>query len=102
MWDYTQIESLFPSYDFAPFYVWQCQLVTGSRGVALWDFHGSDDASVDPAWDNMTMPQFMACPQPRLDVEYTVYPGAPHEVWAQTYDLSSGNQIYTWLLQFHH
>jgi uncharacterized repeat protein (TIGR02543 family) len=102
MWDYTQIESLFPSYEFAPFYVWQCQLVTGSRGVALWDFHGSADANVDPAWDNMTMPLFMACPQPRLDVEYTVYPGAPHEVWGQTYDLSSDNQIYTWLLQFHH
>ena len=34
-----------------------------------------------------------------LDVELTVYPGIDHDSWSATYDLSAGNDIYTWLLQ---
>jgi predicted esterase len=67
--------------------------------LAMWTFHGSADTTVLPAGDNTDMPKFIACPQPpRKDVRYTVYPGVDHDAWTQTYDLSSGNDIYAWLL----
>lgn len=67
--------------------------------VALWTFHGSGDSEVPIAGDDSGMGSFQACPQPRKDVKYTVYPGASHvQSWTMTYDLSAGNDIYTWLL----
>ncbi|HEX3696352.1 MAG TPA: hypothetical protein VH374_13300 [Polyangia bacterium] len=77
-----------------------CGLVAN---LALWTFHGSADTTVLPAGDNTDMPKFIACPQPpRKDVRYTVYPGVDHDAWTQTYDLSSGNDIYAWLLMQKH
>jgi len=67
--------------------------------VALWTFHGSDDGEVPIAGDNSGMSSFMACPQPRQEVKYTVYQGVGHvDSWPRTYDLSAGNDIYSWLL----
>jgi predicted esterase len=73
-----------------------CGLVAN---LAMWTFHGGADIIVSPAGDNTDMPKFIACPQPpRKDVLYTVYPGVDHDAWTRTYDVSSGNNIYTWLL----
>jgi hypothetical protein len=33
-----------------------------------------------------------------VGVRLTVYPGADHDAWSQTYDLSVGHDVYTWLL----
>lgn len=88
-------------------------LISGNAGIAwqgqgcalvgqmgLWAFHGDADTTVPIAGDDTAMHEFMACPMPRKDVRYTVYPGVGHDAWTQTYDLSSGNDIYGWLLGF--
>jgi predicted peptidase len=67
--------------------------------VPLWTFHGTADSEVNIAGDNSGMASFQACPQPRKEVKYTVYQGAGHvDSWTRTYDLSAGNDIYSWLL----
>jgi predicted esterase len=78
---------------------WQGQGCALVQQMALWAFHGDADNTVPIAGDNMAMPQFTACTG-RKDVRYTVYPGVGHDAWTQTYDLSSGNDIYAWLLGF--
>jgi predicted peptidase len=93
------VASVLISGDVSP--IWAAQGCTFVNGTALWAFHGSADPTVSITGDNTNMPKFIACPQPpRKDVEYTVYPGAGHDVWTETYDLSAGYQIYTWLLGF--
>ncbi|HET6279538.1 MAG TPA: hypothetical protein VFH73_01175 [Polyangia bacterium] len=74
-----------------------CALV-GDMG--LWAFHGDADTAVPIGGDNMALARLTACPQPRKDVKYTVYPGGGHDVWTRTYDLSAGNDVYAWLLGF--
>src|SRR6266545_525242 len=70
--------------------------------VALWSFHGDADQSVAIAPDTAGMTNFRACPAPHKDAKYTVYPGVGHEgSWTMTYDLSAGNDIYTWMLAQH-
>jgi poly(3-hydroxybutyrate) depolymerase len=80
--------------------VWPTQGCALVGQMGLWDFHGDADTTVPIAGDNAAMPQLMACPAPRKEVKYTVYPGVEHDAWTRTYDLSSGNDIYTWLLGF--
>lgn len=68
--------------------------------VPVWAFHGEDDEIVpvdlgvaDPIAD------LKACADPRpTEVRLTTYPGADHDAWSQTYDLSAGHDIYAWLL----
>jgi predicted peptidase len=79
---------------------WQGQGCALVQQMGLWAFHGDADTTVPIAGDNSAMPQFMGCPMPRKDVRYTVYRGVGHDAWTQTYDLSSGNDIYAWLLGF--
>ncbi|MEA2697740.1 MAG: hypothetical protein QOI66_2011, partial [Myxococcales bacterium] len=74
-----------------------CALV-GDMG--FWAFHGDADTTVPIAGDNTALGHLTACPQPRKEVKYTVYPGGGHDVWTRTYDLSAGNDVYTWLLGF--
>jgi predicted esterase len=72
--------------------------------VALWVFHGDADVDAPIASDNTFMPQFIACPQPRKEVMYHVWPGADHvRSWELTYDtaLSGTIDIYSWLLTQH-
>jgi predicted peptidase len=76
---------------------WQGQGCTLVQQMALWAFHGDADNVVPISDDNMAMPLFAACAG-RKDVRYNVYPGVGHDSWTQTYDLSAGNDIYTWLL----
>ena len=75
-----------------------CGLVTD---MALWVFHGSADTTASPLGDATNLPNLIACPQPRKDVRFTMYPGVEHDAWTRTYDLSAGNDIYTWLLARH-
>jgi predicted esterase len=79
---------------------WQGQGCALVQKMGLWAFHGDADTVVPIMGDNTAMPEFMACPMPRKDVRYTVYPGVGHDAWTQTYDLGSGNDIYNWLLGF--
>jgi predicted esterase len=72
-----------------------CGLLTD---VALWALHGNADSTVSINGDNSAMPKFMACPQPRRDAQYTVYPGVGHDSWTRTFDLSAGNDVYSWML----
>jgi poly(3-hydroxybutyrate) depolymerase len=68
--------------------------------IGFWAFHGDADPTVPISGDNMALVHLTACPPPRKDVRYTVYPGGGHDVWTQTYDLSAGNDVYAWLLGF--
>jgi len=73
-----------------------CSLV---NAVPVWDFHGTADTEQPYQYDSGGMAQFQACPQPRKEVKFTSYSGASHaDSWTRTYDLSSGNDIYAWLL----
>jgi len=80
---------------------WQGQGCALVGQMGLWVFHGDADTAVPISGDNTAMPQFAACAG-RKDVRFTVYPGVGHDAWTRTYDLSAGNDIYTWLLGFTH
>jgi len=70
--------------------------------VAIWSFHGDADQTVLIGPDTTGMQNFMKCAMPHKDAKYTIYPGVDHEgSWTMTYDLSAGNDIYTWLLAQH-
>lgn len=66
--------------------------------TAIWAFHGDMDQTVSPSDDEYVMPKLIACPQPREDQQFTLYPGVGHDAWSQTFDLSAGHDIYAWLL----
>ncbi len=78
---------------------WQGQGCALVQQMPLWAFHGDADGTVPITGDNTAMPLFEACAG-RKDVRYTVYPGVNHDAWTRTYDLSAGNDIYTWFLGF--
>jgi len=72
------------------------------QDVALWSFHGDADVTVPIGPDTTGMMNFMACAMPHKDAKYTVYPGVDHVgSWTRTYDLTAGNDIYTWMLAQH-
>jgi hypothetical protein len=67
--------------------------------VAIWAFHGDADDVVAPAGTIAPTNDLMACPSPpRRELRVTIYPGAGHNCWTETYDLSAGHDIYAWLL----
>ena len=66
--------------------------------TAIWAFHGDMDPTVSPGDDELVMPKLIACPQPRRDQQFTLYPGVGHDAWSQTFDLSAGHDVYAWLL----
>jgi predicted peptidase len=77
---------------------WEGQGCALATDMALWALHGELDTTVLPAGDDTNMPKLIACPQPRQDVKYDVYPDVDHDSWTRTYDLSGGHDIYSWLL----
>lgn len=65
----------------------------------IWTFHGDADGTVNINGDNIAMGGLADCAAPpALETKYTVYPGVGHNSWSQTYDLSAGHDIYTWML----
>jgi hypothetical protein len=74
-----------------------CQL----GNVPIWAFHGDADPTVDPQGSIQPLTDLMTCPAPpRQEVKLTIYPGVGHDSWTRTYDLSAGNDIYSWMLGF--
>ncbi len=66
---------------------------------AIWAFHGDADPTVPIAGSLVPTTNLMACPMPpRKEIKMTSYPGVVHDSWTRTYDLSAGNDPFTWLL----
>lgn len=65
--------------------------------VAIWAFHGADDEIVPVSGTIAPIRGLQAC-APRSDARMVIYPGVGHDAWTRTYDLSSGHDIYAWLL----
>jgi predicted peptidase len=72
--------------------------------VPIWAFHGSADDVVDPTMGTTRpMHELETCTDPKpIDARDTIYQGVGHDSWDQTYDLSSGHDIYAWLLSHQH
>jgi predicted esterase len=74
-----------------------CSLVR----TPIWAFHGAKDEIVPIDWLTEKMTDLEACTDPApTDLTFTVYPDGHHDVdtWGVTYDLSAGNDIYSWML----
>ena len=68
--------------------------------TAIWAFIGDVDDVVEPQGTIEPITALKDCTDPApTDVELTVYSGVDHASWIATYDLSAGDDIYTWLLQ---
>jgi poly(3-hydroxybutyrate) depolymerase len=67
--------------------------------VPIWAFHGDADDDVSPAGSIEPLSNLADCPSAE-DHMLTIYPGVGHDSWTRTYDLSAGNDVYTWLLGF--
>ncbi len=71
--------------------------------VPIWAFHGADDRTVDASGSVEPVEELEACTDPEpVDARVTVYPGVGHDAWDQTYDLSAGHLVYSWLLSHRH
>lgn len=71
--------------------------------VPVWAFHGGKDETVPVLHIEEPMEEIRACEGAEsAEMKLTVYPDADHfdnDAWSRTYDLSAGNEIYTWLLE---
>ncbi len=74
-------------------------------GVAVWAFHGEQDRIIEieggnPRKGSKTVVETMnACVSPPyLDAQLTTLIAKSHDGWDEVYDLSSGYNIYQWLL----
>jgi predicted peptidase len=75
----------------------QCKLAA----VPIWAFHGDADDIVATAGSTELAAHLAKCPiPPGHPSKITTYSGVGHDSWTRTYDLSAGNDIYTWLLGF--
>ena len=69
--------------------------------VPIWAFHGDADTTVLPSGSVDPINALDACTNPAaVDAKLTLYPGVGHNSWDQTYNLSSGNDIYAWMLGY--
>ena len=70
--------------------------------VAIWGLHNEKDGSVTSEGTISPINDLMNC-SPKPDVKLTIYPEeTAHDAWTKTYDLSAGNDIYSWLLEHEH
>jgi predicted peptidase len=70
--------------------------------VAIWGLHNERDGSVSSEGTISPINDLMNC-DPKPDVKLTIYPEeTAHDAWTKTYDLSAGNDIYSWLLEHRH
>lgn len=68
--------------------------------VPIWVFHGARDDIVPVGFVEDSIDELRACTDPRPnELELTIYPYADHDAWTRTYDLSSGHDVYAWLLR---
>ena len=84
----------------------EMRLLAHSKMVvdAMRSFHGAVDETVPLMYIEGPMDQIRACDAvDPADMKLTVYPDADHlGPIDQTYDLSSGNDIYAWMLGISH
>ena len=67
--------------------------------LPIWGFHGDADDVIDPQGTIYPIEQLQACTNPEaVDARLTLYSGVGHDSWTQTYTLSAGFDIYSWLL----
>jgi predicted peptidase len=67
--------------------------------VPIWAFHGARDSVVSVFGSIRPVRLLRMCTNPKpVDLRLTVYPGADHDSWSATYDLSAGHDVYAWLL----
>lgn len=67
--------------------------------VPIWAVHGDADDEISPAGSIEPLTNLADCASAD-DHRLTIYPGGGHNSWERTYDLSAGNDVYTWLLGF--
>ena len=71
--------------------------------VPIWAFHGGADDIVPKVDIVEPITELRACRDPSpVDLRLTIYPGADHDAWTRTYDLSAGHDVYAWLLGHEH
>ena len=64
--------------------------------LPIWAFHGNED---DPRGDAYPINFLRNCTDPpAVDARLTVYPNEGHHIWNETYNLSAGFDIYSWML----
>lgn len=68
--------------------------------VPVWALHGTEDDVLALRGSVYPITYLESCTNPPpTEARLTVYPGVDHDSWTRTYDLSAGNDIYSWLLQ---
>ena len=73
----------------------------GLGNLPIWGFHGEADDVIEAQGTIYPMQQLQACTNPEaVDARLTIYPGVGHDSWTQTYDVSAGNDIYSWLMSY--
>src|SRR5690606_25299236 len=65
--------------------------------VPVWAFHNEGDNTVHVNGTKNMIAALKKC-SPKYTPKETIYPKNGHDAWTQTYNLSSGHDIYTWLL----
>ena len=65
--------------------------------VPLWAFHNEGDNTVHVNGTKNMMDALDKCAS-KADQKATIYPKQGHNAWSNTYDLSSGHDIYSWML----
>ncbi|WP_456823605.1 carboxylesterase family protein [Cellulomonas sp. P5_E12] len=70
--------------------------------VPLWAFAGDADDTVNPAGSIEPVANINTCPPPAVPAQVTIYPGADHDSWTQTYTIGAANDIYSWMLSHTH
>ena len=67
--------------------------------LPIWAFHGGIDPNVVLRGDVYPINSLNACTSPPpVDARITIFPISGHDVWTRVYDMSSGYDIYSWML----
>lgn len=73
----------------------------GLGRVPIWALHGGMDDVVPARYSINSIARLQECSDPTaVDPRLTLYPEAGHDAWSRTYDLSAGNDVYSWLLGY--
>lgn len=73
----------------------------GLGRIPIWAFHGGRDDAVPARYSINSIARLQQCSNPTaVDARLTLYPEAGHDAWSRTYDLSVGNDVYSWLLEY--
>lgn len=71
------------------------------KDVPIWTFHGTDDGLVPPVFAGALIRALNACsPKGKFRPHLNMLYGRRHEGWDAIYNLSSGYNIYDWMLKF--